>query len=388
MSGIEKKFVLNLPLKVILTESGTSHFITAKKKLLRFKLADNTEEYGISLNPFSPQSIQNMILVDYISKIEISMSEFVSSRQEIMDLSKVIVYSLLYKQFDRQVFSEIIKCDCVKKHNRSTPSQLIDDKTQLSDNQLRLHLANKDAAIQAARKEILDPIWKSIMENNEFSPEEKNIYLLMTEKFLNRLSLMNWYIITKFYKAEGFAQMTVAIRHLLAEYMDKSKVAEYISILVMELALNSENTNMKKEARNMYGGIDDTDAMIYDPEIREKIVAELKRKHELVFLSWKLGGGSTAIGKQGRLQITLYNKDDEFQEMKENIESRSSADLNRKSLIDFYRELPEGEQSTDLGMYYFSYLDDACKKVNVKFESIVNQFSASDLTVINLVFNF
>ncbi|MBQ6781695.1 MAG: hypothetical protein IJP62_10785 [Treponema sp.] len=388
MSGIEKKFVLNLPLKVILTEEGTSHFISAKKRLLRFKLADNTEEYGISLNPFSPQSIQNMILVDYISKIEISMSEFVSSRQEVMDLSKVIVYSLLYKQFDRQVFAEIIKCDCVRKHNRSNPSQLIDDRTKLSDNQLRLHLANKDAAIQASRKEILDPIWKSIMENEEFSPEEKNIYLLMTEKFLNRLSLMNWYIITKFYKADGFAQMTIAIRHLLAEYMDKSKVAEYISILVMEIALNSETTNMKKEARNMYGGIDDTDAMIYDPEVRQKIVAELQRKHELVFLSWKLGGGSTAIGKQGRLQITLYNKDDEFQEMKENIESKSSADLNRKSLIDFYRELPEGQDGTDLGMYYFSYLDDACKKVNVKFESIVNQFSASDLTVINLVFNF
>ena len=43
-----------------------------------------------------------------------------------------------------------------------------------------------------------------------------------------------------------------------------------------------------------------------------KIIAELTRKHELVFISWKLGGGSTSIGKQGRLQITLYNKDDEF----------------------------------------------------------------------------
>ena len=31
---------------------------------------------------------------------------------------------------------------------------------------------------------------------------------------------------------------------------------------------------------------------------------------------------------------------------------------------------------------------EACKKVNVKFESLVNQFSASDLTVINLIFNF
>ncbi|MDE7141017.1 MAG: hypothetical protein K2O09_09750, partial [Treponemataceae bacterium] len=68
---MDKKFTLNLPLKVILTETGTSHFLNANKKLLRFKLADNTEEYGISVRPFSPQSIQNMILVDYISKIEI-----------------------------------------------------------------------------------------------------------------------------------------------------------------------------------------------------------------------------------------------------------------------------------------------------------------------------
>lgn len=388
MSGPNKKFTLNLPLKVILTESGTSHFINANKKLLRFKLADNTEEYGISLSPFSPQSIQNMILVDYISKIEISMSEFVSVRQEVMDLSKVIVYSVLYKQFDRQVFSKIIQCECVKKHNRSNPSQIIDERTRIADNHLRLHLAQKDAAIQASRKGILDSIWKSIMENKEFSPEEKNIYLLMTEKFLNRLSLMNWYIITKFYKAEGFQEMTNAIRHLLAEYMDKSKVAEYISILVMELALSSENTNMRKEAKNMYPDVNEIDTLIFDPEVRQKIVAEMTRKHEQVFLSWKLGGGSAAIGKQGRLQVMLYNKDDEFQEMKETIESKSASDLNRKSLIDFYRELPDGEQGTDLGMYYFSYLDDACKKVNVKFESIVNQFSASDLTVISLNFNF
>ena len=128
--------------------------------------------------------------------------------------------------------------------------------------------------------------------------------------------------------------------------------------------------------------------MIYDPDIRKKIIEEMQRKHELVFLSWKLGGGSSSIGKQGRLQITLYNKDDEFQEVKENIETKKSADLNKRSLIDFYRELPEGQEGTDLGLYYLSYLDEACKKVNVKFESLVNQYAASDLTVITLIFNF
>ena len=316
------------------------------------------------------------------------MSEFVSVRQEVMDLSKVVVYSLLYKQFDRQLFADFIQTDAVQKHNRKNPTQLIDERTKMSENQLRQILASQKATVQLAKKEILDPVWKSLMENKDYSLEEKNIYLLMTEKFLNRLSLMNWYIITKFYRTEGFSQINIAIRHLLQVYMEKSRVAEYISILVMELALNSDNTNMRKEAKRMFAGIEDVDALIYDPEQREKIVAELKRNHEQVFISWKLGGGSSAIGKQGRLQITLYNKDDEFQEVKENIESKASADTNKKSLIDFYRELPEGQESTDLGLYYLSYLDDACKKVNVKFESIVNQFSSSDLTVINLIFNF
>ena len=386
MGSPGKKSMLELPLKVILTEDGASNFINHKKKLIRFRLADNLDEYGISLNKFSPQSIQSMLLLDYISKIEISMPEFVSSRQEVMDLSKIVVFSLLYKQFDRDIYMSIIQCDCVRKHNRANPAHLIDEKTKMSEKQLRAILVNKDAIIGRVRKEILDPVWASIRENKEYSIEEKNVYMLMTEKFMNRMSLMNWYIITLFHKAEGFSEMISAIRNLLSQYMEKSRVAEYISVMVMELALNNENTNIRKEAKNLYPAVDDINALVVDPEHRAKIVKELQKKRILVSVSWKLGGGSTSIGKQGRLQITLYNKDDEFQEVKENIEMKATADTNKKTLIDFYRDVPDG--GTDLGLYYLSYLDDACKKVDVKFESLVNQFSASDLTVINLIFNF
>ena len=169
MSGNAKKSLLNLPLKVILTEEGASYFIQNRKKLLRIKLADNVEEYGISLNTFSPQSIQRMILIDYISKIEISMPEFVSSRQEVMDLSKLIVFSLLYKQFDREAFTSLVETDCVRKHNRSNPSQLIDERTKMSDAQLRSRMKNMDATITKARKQILDPLWADILENKDLT---------------------------------------------------------------------------------------------------------------------------------------------------------------------------------------------------------------------------
>lgn len=388
MSAEKKKFFLDLPLKVILTEDGTSHFLSHKKSLLNLKLADNKSAHGISLDHFSPASIQNMILMDYISRMEISMPEFVSHRQEVMDLSKLIVYSILYKQFDREIFQALVQTDCVRKYNRTHASTLIDERTKIPDKQLRAQLALKDNVIQLSRKNILDPVWKSIMNNPDFSPEEKNIYLLMTEKFLNRLSLMNWHIITLFFKTEGFAEIVGVIRQHLATYMDKSKVAEYISVMVMELALNSENNNIRKQAKFQFQGIENSDTLIFDPKVRQQIVKELERKHELVFLSWTLGGGSTAIGKQGLLQITLYNKEDEFQEVKESIESKMSANLSKKSLIDFYRQMPEGQDGTDLGLYYLSYLEEACRKVNVKFDSIVNQSATSDLTVINLKFNF
>ena len=384
----EKKPLLNLPLKVILTQEGASHFINRKKKLLRFRLADNAEEFGVSLSTFAPLSLQSMILVDYVSKIEISMPEFVSSRQEIMDLSKLVVFSVLYKQFDREVLTALLATECVRKHNRANPSQLLDEQTHISDNVLRSRMENSDKLISEARTEILKPIYDSILKDGNLTPEEKNIYLLMTEKFLNRLSLFNWYIIVKFFKKEGFSEILSSIRQIIQQYMEKSKIAEYISLMVMELALNCENANMRKEAKNMYRGIEESEAVLYEPEIRQKIIQELEKKHELVFISWKLGGGSVSIGKQGRLQITLYNKDDEFQEFKENIQEKKSANLAKKSLIDFYREIPEGQGGTDLGLYYLSYLDEACKKVNVKFESLVNQFASSDLTVINLNFNF
>jgi len=388
MSDNGKKFSLNLPLKVILSEAGTSNFISNKKKLTHFKLADNVEEVGILINPFNPQSIQSMIMLDYVSKMEISMSEFVSVRQDVMDLSKVVVFSLMYKQFDRALYSEIVKCDCVTKYNRAHPRQLIDENTKLSDSKLKPLIAKNMTRISLAKKAILDPIRKAIIANQTYSPEERNIYLLMSEKFLNRLSLMNWYVIILFFQQEGFEKINIAIRHLLQEYMEKSRIADDISLLIMELVANNENSNLKKEAKTLYNGVEDTNKILFDPEIREKLFAELKRQHKLVTLQWKMGGGSTAIGKQGRLQITLYNQSSEFQEVKDNIAEKMATDTKKRTIVDFYRELPSGDEGSDLGMMYFSYLDESCKKVNVKFDSIVNQIASSDLTVINLIFHF
>lgn len=387
MAG-ERKTILNLPLKIILTQEGSAFFIRQNKKLLKFKLVDSVEEYGIFFEQFTPVSVQRLLLMDYISKIEISKPEFVSSRQETMDFAKLVVYSVLYRQYDTNIFNQILNSDVIKKWNRLNAANIIDGKTNINDNFLRTVLKKNEKIIFEAKQEILSPLYKFINKNTSLLPEEKNMQLLLSEKFLNNLRPFTWFIITKFREADGFDLILRTIRTTLTEYMDKAKIAEYISLMLMELVVGAENTNLRKEVKNMYKGTIDPNTVMYDPNIRKKVIDELERKHELVYLVWKLGGGNTSIGTQGKLQITLFNKEDPSETVRDIINDKKNADLKKKSLIDFYKQIPEGEEDTNLGMYYLSYLSEACDKVNVKFESMANQIRDSDLTVITLSFIF
>jgi hypothetical protein len=383
----ERKSVIDLPVKLVLTEEGTSFFIRKGKNLKKFKLADNVEEYGIVLDTFSPASLQRMMLVDYISKVEISKSEFMSTRQEIMDLSKLVVYSMLYRQYDAYIFARVLASDVIKKWNRLNPSNIIDDKTKINDAFLQSVLKEKEKLLLEIKQEILSPMYSYISKNSSLLPEEKNVQLLLSEKFLNNLRPFTWFIVAKFKGSDGYDQLIKDVRASLSDYMEKSKIAEYVSLMIIELAMNAENSNLKREAKAVFKGAVDMNAVLFDPNIRRQVIESLERKGELVYLSWKIGSRGATVGMQGRLQITLYNKESEYQTVKEIFEDRKSADLRKKSLQDFYKQLPEGEANTELGLYYLSYLSEACDKVNVKFESLVNQMAGSDLTVITLALN-
>jgi len=388
MASVAKKRILDLPIKLVLTQEGSAFFINQNKKLLRFTLAGNVEEYGISLDSFAPENIQRLILADYISKIEISQSELTSLRQEIMDLSKLIVFSLLYRQYDAFIFKQILSSPVIKKWNRLNPANIIDEKTHINEQYLISILKKNEDIIYKTKKEILEPLHAFINKNTMLRPEEKNLQLFLSEKFLNNLRSFTWFIITKFKTAPDFNLVLHTIRTSLSEYMDKTRIAEYISLMLMELILSAENINLRKEAKRLFPNIEDSQEALLDPKIRQLLVAELKRKDETVVISWKIGGGSTvSIGTQGKMQISVFNKTEFSEAITASLNDMKKADVNKNSLIDFYRALPEGTDVCSLGMYYISYLIGECEKVNIHFESNASRFD-SDLTVINLTFMF
>jgi len=389
MPPAEKERVITLPLKVILTQEGSTFFIKKKRKLLKFKLAGNVEEYGIALEEFDPATIQRLILMGYVAKIEVSKSEFITSRQEVMDLSKLVVFSVLYNQYDEFVFNQLIGSAIIKKWNRQNPANIIDEKTHINEKLLANVLEKNKEELHKTKKEILEPLHNFIMSNATLEPAEKNIQLFLSEKFLDHIRPFTWFIITKFKKSEEqFAELLKTLRSSLVEYMDKTKIAEYISLMLMELIINAENTNLKKEVGLLFPDMKDSRDVLLDLAIRRRLVLELEQKQELVYVTWKIGGGNASVGATGKIQITLYSKNEEAERVKASLNDVKSTDTEQNSLLDFYKKTEEGADPGNMGMYYISYLSEACEKVNVRFESNVNQFADSDLTVMNMFFMF
>jgi hypothetical protein len=190
--------IIDLPVKIFLTEEGVDFFIKNKKKLNRFRMADDVEAYGISLQEFSPLTIQRMLLVNYINSIEIERAEFMTKRQDVMDLAKLLVYGKLYTMMDSAVFQSLIKSDLIKRWNRMNPGNIIDEKTKVNDTFISQLLAKNPDLVREIKKEILYPIHDNISTNSGLLPEEKNIQLFLSEKYLDNLRPLIWLILSRY----------------------------------------------------------------------------------------------------------------------------------------------------------------------------------------------
>jgi hypothetical protein len=380
MPSKDKKGIFKLPLKFVFTEEGASVFMRQNKKLVRLIMGDYTEEYGVALREIAAETVQRMVVIDYISKIEASGIEPVSSRMEIIDLCKLVIYGLLYRQYNLTVFSLLVASEPVKKWNRANPFTVIDEKTRFQEGFLDLFLHEHAGEIEETRKALLKPLREAILGNEQYQADEKNTQLLLSEKFLDMINPIVWFILLKFRGTRDFLTLLGSIRTSLSEYLAKSAVAEYAALMIIELAVNIENLNMLREARQMDKKLD-IKTILADPQLRNILMEQLRKKNNLITFSWKIGGGSAFIGARSRFQLTIYDRVVDFKEIKDSIDATKSADLYRKNLSDYYKEL-SGDDS-ELGIYYLSYLNEACERMGIKFESRVNQVRDTTFTTLS-----
>ena len=389
MAANERKQFISLPLKFVFTEAGSSALLRQNVKINRLKMGDQTENYGVFMDKITPEFLQRMVMMNYISKIEVSGVEPVQSKTDIIELSKLIVSSILFRNFADVSLEQILASEPVKQWNHLNPSLVIDEKTQFKDGLLESFIERHPDELSEVQQELLDPIFKTIDNDTALEPDEKEHRRSMLYSMISSTHHLGWFTILKFQAARDFNILLRIMRRCLSEFLRKTNIAEYSSLMLMELASNIININIQKESKRLYQNKKlDARQVIQDPQLRLPVIESLRNKNSLLSFSWKLGGTSHSIGTRGRFQVVLYDQDINFVATKETHAQSKSADVRRSNLSEFYKKLSQSGNDLDLGMFYLSFLDEACNNMGIKFESMVNQTQSSGMgqTITTLTF--
>jgi len=383
-----KSPVIELPLKITLTEDGVNWFIRNNRKLQRFRLADNVQEYGLWLHQFSAATFRKMLVIDYLSAIELSRPEFSSRRREIMDLSKLITYEILYKRFSAQLLADFLASPLIKKWNRLNPGHTLDKNSKFDEALLNAMIDREREHLPAIEHEIIAPLIEETIQNPDVNQDDKQIQFYLTERLLENLPKIVWCVLSRSKSLEEYAPLLNEIRDTIRAYLKRSRIAEYLALMIMELATNAEHAHLHRYASQIYGNEKDLDRLILNPQIRSRLLARMEKEEALLHLTWKVSGSKASIGTEHRLKVILYNRESDYRQFKQEIEDKKGIDARHNSLFDFYKESPNRRMDTELGLYYLSYLHEACTEEQIRFESQVSQIPRNDLTVMTLSLQF
>jgi len=366
-----KKAVIDLTPQVILTDDGVGFFMDKGYKLSKLTMADGSEQYGVKLAKISPNSFQHMLRIGYLSRLEINRPEFTSVRSDLMDLSKLIIFGFLYKQFDQVLFDMLINSSMIKDWNRANPGNIIDEQTKINDTFLNSVLSKHADQLKSIRKAVVSPLLENIASDSSLQADEKNVMIFLADRYLDFTRPFIWFILTRFSSDMDHKELIQKTRKLLELYIRRSRIADYLTLLLMELAISAETLNMMSFAERVYGEGTDTKMLIFDPKKREALAKAMEKSNANLSIAWRIGNpNSLSIGTENKLELIIYNREAEYLELKEKVEEKMKTGSS-VSLGQFYKSTSAG--NAEMGLLYLGYLQDECDKVGMRFTSRVGE---------------
>lgn len=343
---------IETPIRLIFSDSGVTYFVNQGHKLQRFNLVDDKQEHGIQLVDFEPQTVQKMMLLGFVNKIETAVDDIVAGRHDLIDLSKLVTYGMLYRQFDTVVFEKLLASDLVTSWNRRHIKHPIGFDTPVNHRYLNHVFSQYPEELARLKERVRRPAYTAISKKEHLTADERRILELTCEKYLDSLNPLTWFLLLVGRGSPAARPLVAFIQSRLVEYISKTAVTEYFALMLIELlnVVRSEIT-MEEEAPGP------------------------------VYLLWRLRARRKSVGDRAKLHLIISNNRTRYEEMRQVLNNRANVEVKGKSLYDFYSDGAELSNSINLGLYYLSFLSEECKRENIRLESFVNHGSGGKTMV-------
>ncbi len=371
---------ITLPVALQLTDEGRYFFNKHPAGLPK----GNSQ--GICLDSFPASTLQRLIMADYISLVELGGSGFSENRKELIDLSKLIMYSALYGRFNGTVWKAFSRSDILVRYNRSHPKAPF----------IREHMSHgssiehMDGEAAGEAKKLLNEIaWRASTalerEIRDLDEQERRNKHSLAIRYLSNIKSPFWFLFAGSSDRADYQALVDKIEGLLKAFLRKSRISDYIALLLVELVIRSETEIIKHASQQMKNPFD-LKTVLQNSDVRKQLLAAMEKQGKSPAVLWKIRGSRYSIGTDNRLEIIILGSDQDEKGLKERVASWKSLDVKKDSPGDFYEEL--FLSGDDPGLLYLNRIEEICAEENIRFESHASRVGREGSAAIRLALHF
>ncbi len=387
----KKNPFISLQAQCFLTDGG-ENFFTKKQIPLRDMVGpDGRKRYGFTTPNFHAYVIQKLIVKRMISDIFVAKPSLLEKRNEIMDITKLVIYGILYKKFGPQLSKILVSTEMMDRYNKKNATKKITLNSKFNYDAISKLFEMKKEEITGLKKLMLARPISMIDTDEEIRPEDKLEKKLIVTKFVEMIDKQAWYMFYLISQTDERQTIIKQVEQQLIDYLEKTKVADYFSLMLMEIIQNAEKAHLEKIARqkNMLKPTDNIDNFLRDKGCREMAIEQAKKWNHYLNLSWKFENPNVELDEEEyKLQVQVVNKGVVEQKAKKSMQSKIKTEVKESSLANFYEHSDADKLGAGLGLFYLSYIDEACRNFNIKFESRIITDEKKEETIVHMSLKF
>jgi len=357
--------IISGPLGIGIDREGVENFVQRGQKVKKLRFFDGSEEFGLELPSISYRSLQKMAMTGLVTRIERSVTDFARQRTPVMDLTRCFAIATVYRQFETRLWEILAKSELLISWNRANPRLNIGPGVNSASQTFQMLISRAKEGILGYKQEILKAVQSSIALDTKTLVDEKKALTLLAIRYLNAIDASIWLLLATSRDEITAGNLVNDLRKLLIQYVGRSELPEYLALMLVELVVVVGNVTGDS------GGWTESEAA------------------RPVYISYQLGSLRKSQEERTKVHIQVGNETSEFSALRTRVDQQGNANLKHKSLDTFFAggqgQATGGEGTSELGLYYLSYLKEACRTMDISLDSFVNAVPHTKRTLINLI---
>ena len=375
---------LDIPITLVLNSVGMDMMNIPDSKREK-----NRSEYEVPLEFYKADLIQKLLIQDCLKRIDLSLDDVIIRRQDILNFSKLILFSVFYKQFRHEVFEMTVRSPLIKQWNRQHPRMQIDGTSDQNLMKMENLLSSRSSEVSLFHQTMINRLWCD--HGDLFQGDEDHQKRMgMAGKLLRNIHPLTQILLLDYRNLEDVKILSQNILNRMALYLKRYSLPEFNALVLLEYLQCSERENLIAQYQKI---LESNGREVSEFPMNEHIRKELisrkispRTRFSFIFES----RNSRSRGHICRLRTMILSGEREVREINSILFHRKSAVRLKKCIKDYMEKeccADDAAFNPEILHYYMNHLEEECRKTGCSYSSFVNYSNDNSLSLTHMIFD-